>query len=268
MAEFDRVVERFGPLGWRVDLCLEAKALDGFRPKLRKLPVRYMIDRMGLVDAAQGLDQPDFVALLGLLATDEKCWVRITDPERISATGAPVRDAVPFAQKLIATAPDRVIWGTDGPHPKVNVMPCDRDLVDLVPIYASDPALQRKLLVENPGRRSGSRHENARVPRRAAAAMTATPPIARAGAGHRRWYVQLWVPVLAAMQPFGDAFIEAIRMLIAPIIFCAVVHGIASMVDMAKAGRVTIKALVHFEVMTTIALINGDTGEVAAVAAP
>jgi len=104
--------------------------------------------------------------------------------------------------------------------------------------------------------------------------MTATTSIAGAGTQRRAWYAQLWVHVLvamvvgvlvghlwpdvgAAMQPFGDAFIKAIRMLIAPIIFCTVVHGIASMGDMAKVGRVAIKALVYFEVMTTIALVIG-----------
>jgi 2-pyrone-4,6-dicarboxylate lactonase len=152
MTSFDRVVARVAPLGWHVDLYLEAKALEGFIPKLRKLPLRYVIDHMGAVDAAQGPTQPAFVALLALLETDEKCWVKITGPERISATGAPFRDAVPFAQRLIAAAPDRMIWGTDWPHPNVKVMPGDGDLVDLIPLYAPEPALQRKLLVENPGR--------------------------------------------------------------------------------------------------------------------
>ncbi|HWG07250.1 MAG TPA: C4-dicarboxylate transporter DctA [Beijerinckiaceae bacterium] len=86
------------------------------------------------------------------------------------------------------------------------------------------------------------------------------------------WYAQLWVQVLigmaagillgwlkpdlgAAMEPLGDAFIKAIRMLIAPIIFCTVVHGIARMADMARVGRVAIKALVYFEVMTSVALV-------------
>ena len=59
------------------------------------------------------------------------------------------------------------------------------------------------------------------------------------------------------MKPFGDAFIKLIKMLIAPIIFCTVVHGIASMEDMKKVGRVGVKALIYFEVMTTIALIIG-----------
>jgi aerobic C4-dicarboxylate transport protein len=90
----------------------------------------------------------------------------------------------------------------------------------------------------------------------------------------RAWWKELWVQVLIAMaigillgvlrpdigaqmQPLGDAFIKAIRMLIAPIIFCTVVHGIARMADMARVGRVALKAIVYFEVMTTIALIIG-----------
>ncbi len=90
----------------------------------------------------------------------------------------------------------------------------------------------------------------------------------------RRWYKQLWVHVLAAMvlgialgkvnpslgvrmQPFGDAFIKLIRMLIAPIIFCTVVHGIARMADLARVGRVALKAIIYFEVLTTVALVLG-----------
>ena len=152
MGTFDRVVERIAPLGWHVDLYLEAKTLAAYAPKLRALPIRYVIDHMGLVNAADGLDQPGFKALLALLASDDKCWVKITGPERISATGAPFRDAAPYAAKLIETAPDRVIWGTDWPHPNVKFMPNDGDLVDLVPLYTADAALQRKLLVENPDR--------------------------------------------------------------------------------------------------------------------
>ncbi|HEY6904463.1 MAG TPA: cation:dicarboxylase symporter family transporter, partial [Candidatus Acidoferrales bacterium] len=90
----------------------------------------------------------------------------------------------------------------------------------------------------------------------------------------KRWYAQLWVHVLAGMilgivlgkfypsagvrvQPLGDAFIKLIRMLIAPIIFCTVVHGIARMVDVARVGRVALKAIVYFEVLTTVALVIG-----------
>ncbi|OYY08241.1 MAG: 2-pyrone-4,6-dicarboxylate hydrolase, partial [Rhizobiales bacterium 35-68-8] len=69
--------------------------------------------------------------------------------------GPPFHDAVPFARKLAETAPDRIIWGTDWPHPNVKVMPNDGDLVDLIPLFAPEPELQRKILVDNPARLFG-----------------------------------------------------------------------------------------------------------------
>jgi aerobic C4-dicarboxylate transport protein len=97
---------------------------------------------------------------------------------------------------------------------------------------------------------------------------------ARPARRERPWYTQLWAQVVIAMicgvllghfapdlgakmQPLGDGFIKAIRVIIAPVIFCTVVHGIARMSDMARVGRVAIKALIYFEVLTTIALIIG-----------
>ncbi|RXH02604.1 hypothetical protein EAS61_03985 [Bradyrhizobium zhanjiangense] len=82
----------------------------------------------------------------------EKCWVKITGLERASSAGKPFHDAVPFAKTLIDNAPDRVLWGTDWPHPNVKVMPNDGEIVDLIPLYAADAKLQQKLLVDNPTR--------------------------------------------------------------------------------------------------------------------
>jgi predicted TIM-barrel fold metal-dependent hydrolase len=149
MTTFDRIVRRIAPLGWHVDLYVDATSLDELAPRLERLPVPYVIDHM---DASAGLGQPAFQRLLSLLGRDEKCWMKITGPERISRTGPPFHDAVPFAARLIETAPDRVLWGTDWPHPNVPAMPNDGDLMDLVPLYASDEAVRRKLLVDNPAR--------------------------------------------------------------------------------------------------------------------
>jgi predicted TIM-barrel fold metal-dependent hydrolase len=83
----------------------------------------------------------------------ENCWVKVCGSERVSATGPPFHDAVPFARALIEAAPDRVLWGTDWPHPNVGrFMPNDGDLVDLVPLIAPDEASRHKLLVDNPAR--------------------------------------------------------------------------------------------------------------------
>jgi predicted TIM-barrel fold metal-dependent hydrolase len=152
MAAFDRIVERIAPLGWHVDLYLPAVMIAEFRPRLMRLPVSYVLDHMGVVDASLGLDQPAFRALLDLVRDDEKCWVKITCPERMSRTGPPFADVAPFGRLLVQTAPDRVLWGTDWPHPNVPVMPDDGDLVDLLPHYSSDPGLLQKLLVDNPAR--------------------------------------------------------------------------------------------------------------------
>jgi len=111
-----------------------------------------VIDHMGTTLGAKGLDDPAFKALLDLQARDEKCWVKITGLERTSAGGKPFHDAVPFAKRLIDNAPDRVLWGTDWPHPNVKIMPNDGEIVDLIPLYAPDAAQRQKLLVENPAR--------------------------------------------------------------------------------------------------------------------
>jgi predicted TIM-barrel fold metal-dependent hydrolase len=152
MAAFDRIVARIAPFGWHVDLYVQAALLDELVPRLEALPVPYVIDHMGVVDASAGLEQPAFRKLLSLVGHDEKCWVKITGPERISRTGPPFHDAVPFARRILETAPDRVIWGTDWPHPNVKVMPNDGDLVDLIPLFAPEPELQQKILVDNPAR--------------------------------------------------------------------------------------------------------------------
>jgi len=149
---FRALVDRVAAIGWHVDIYLEAGTIREFVPILKALPVTYVIDHMGTISAAKGLDDPEFKALLDLQASDDKCWIKITGPERASATGAPFHDAVPFARRLIDNAPDRVIWGTDWPHPNVKFMPNDGDLVDLIPLYAPDESVRHKLLVGNPER--------------------------------------------------------------------------------------------------------------------
>jgi 2-pyrone-4,6-dicarboxylate lactonase len=151
MATFQHIVHRVAELGWHVDVYFEPGTIAEFAPILTALPTPYVIDHMATVQAGKGLADPAFTALLDL-QKDEKCWVKITGLERASATGKPFHDAVPFAKALIENAPDRVIWGTDWPHPNVKIMPNDGELVDLIPLYAQDSAVRQKLLVDNPAR--------------------------------------------------------------------------------------------------------------------
>ena len=114
-----------------------------------------VIDHMGRVKAADGLDQEPFKILLSSLKY-ENFWVKICGAERVSSLGPPFTDAVPFARQLIEAAPERILWGTDWPHPNVGKhMPNDGDLVDLFPLMAPETDLQYKILVANPARLYG-----------------------------------------------------------------------------------------------------------------
>ena len=149
MGFFRNTVGRLRAMGWHLILHVDAQDLVEFEDTFKKLPVPFVIDHMGRVKAADGLEQPPFKTLLSFLG-NENAWVKICGAERVSSKGPPFNDAVPFARALIAAAPERVLWGTDWPHPNVRWMPDDGALVDLFPLMVPEPALQRRILVENP----------------------------------------------------------------------------------------------------------------------
>lgn len=147
---FWRIVDRLAPRGWHIVLHFDAKDLPRYADLFDRMPCTFVIDHMGRVPASDGLDQAPFRALLDVMR-DERAWVKISGAERLTADGPPpYDDVVPFAQALIAAAPDRVLWGTDWPHPNVRHMPDDGDLVDLLARYAPDDQTRHAILVENP----------------------------------------------------------------------------------------------------------------------
>jgi 2-pyrone-4,6-dicarboxylate lactonase len=152
MDQFWRIVGRVAPLGWHVVLHFDAVDLPAYGDVLDRLPVPYVIDHLARIDAAAGLDQEPFVRLVELLG-DERAWVKVSGAERLSAEGPPAYgDVVPFARTVIERAPDRVLWGTDWPHPNVKQMPDDGDLVDVLAAFAPDDTTRTRILVENPTR--------------------------------------------------------------------------------------------------------------------
>jgi len=155
MGEFKTLVARAAAVGWHVVLHFDAADLLAFDSLLRELPVPFIIDHMGRVPTKDGLEQRPFKILLNA-ARMENCWIKICGAERISSQGPPFTDAVPFAQAILKVAPERVLWGTDWPHPNIKKhMPNDGDLVDLIPLFMPDTALQRQVLVDNPQRLYG-----------------------------------------------------------------------------------------------------------------
>ena len=147
---FWRLVDRVQPFGWHIVLHFDAKDLPQYAELLDRMPCPYVIDHMARVPVSGGVEQEPFQQLLELIR-DERCWVKVSGAERLTADGPPpYDDVVPFARALLDAAPDRVLWGTDWPHPNVRHMPDDGDLVDLLASFAPDEQLRTRLLVGNP----------------------------------------------------------------------------------------------------------------------
>jgi 2-pyrone-4,6-dicarboxylate lactonase len=153
------IAARIAPLGWHVVVYFEAADLPELWDFFTTLPTTVVVDHMGRPDVSQPVDGPEFNLFVRLMAEHGHIWSKVSCPERLSVTGPPAldgemhayRDVVPFARRLVETFPDRVLWGTDWPHPNLkNHMPDDGLLVDYIPLIATTPQLQQALLVDNP----------------------------------------------------------------------------------------------------------------------
>ena len=109
---------------------------------------------MGRPDVSQPVDGPQFALFLRLMREHARIWSKVSGTERLSKSGPPhYDDVVPFSRRVVESFPDRVLWGTDWPHPNLKShMPDDGKLVDFIPRIAPSAELQRKLLVDNPMR--------------------------------------------------------------------------------------------------------------------
>ena len=147
------VAAKIAPLGWHVVIYFEAPDLEELEPFFTSLPTGIVVDHMGRPDVALGTDHPQFRRFLDFMAQNENVWSKVSCPERLSLQGPPYDDVVPYARAIVEQFPDRVLWGTDWPHPNMKThMPDDGLLVDYIPRVAVTEELQRKLLVDNPTR--------------------------------------------------------------------------------------------------------------------
>ena len=144
--------QRIADMGWHIQLLLDARELVELSPRLRRLPVPVVVDHMGHMNVAHGIEHPGFQALLRLVR-DGVCWIKLSGNYRISSQRPLYADVVPFARALIEARPEHVVWGTDWPHPALNdFMPKDGDLLDALDDYAPEPDLKHAILVDNPAR--------------------------------------------------------------------------------------------------------------------
>jgi 2-pyrone-4,6-dicarboxylate lactonase len=151
-AVFAAVTKRIAALGWHVVLHLKGADLLALEDTIRALPLPFVIDHMGRVDVALGLEQPAFALLIELMK-DDRAWVKVSGAERMAKY--PYDAALPFAQALVVARPDRVLWGTDFPHPNLSDPVEENDLVAMIPRVAGDSAARHRLLVDNPARLYG-----------------------------------------------------------------------------------------------------------------
>jgi 2-pyrone-4,6-dicarboxylate lactonase len=146
------LVDLVAELGWHVVVYFEAADLAERWHLFTSLPTIVVVDHMGRPDVSQPVDGPGFALFTRFMREHENVWSKVSCPERLSISGPPeYADVAPFARRLVETFPDRVLWGTDWPHPNMKShMPDDGALVDVIPRIARTDDLQRRLLVDNP----------------------------------------------------------------------------------------------------------------------
>ncbi len=155
------IANRIAPLGWHVVIYFEAQDLPELYDFFTALPTTVVVDHMGRPDVSKPVNGPEFELFVKMMREHSNIWSKVSCPERLTVTGPKAlngeqnayADVLPFAKRLVETVPDRVLWGTDWPHPNLkDHMPDDGLLVDYIPHIATTPELQQKLLVDNPTR--------------------------------------------------------------------------------------------------------------------
>lgn len=149
-----KLVDRINKYGWHIVIYFEAQELPELYDFISNIETVVVVDHMGRPDLTKDVNGPEFSLFQKLMEENDNIWSKVTCPERLSKSGPPAYDDfVPFASRLVERFPDRVLWGTDWPHPNLtDHMPDDAWLVDMIPRIAPTPALQQKLLVDNPMR--------------------------------------------------------------------------------------------------------------------
>ncbi|MFL2840848.1 MAG: amidohydrolase family protein [Pseudohongiellaceae bacterium] len=148
------IAKRVKTRGWHIVIYFEATELAELYDFFTALPTTVVIDHMGRPDVEKPVDGPEFDLFVKLMTENMNFWSKVSCPERLSLEGPPsYSDVIPFAKRIVENFPDRVLWGTDWPHPNMkNHMPNDGHLVDVIPHIAPTTELQQKLLVDNPMR--------------------------------------------------------------------------------------------------------------------
>lgn len=152
LEQAQRLAPRLKAMGWHIQFFLDLKTMPDAAEKLGALDITIVIDHFGRVSAEEGLGSAAFKRLLKLVRRDN-CWAKLIGPYFLSNRRPLFPDVTPLAQAVVAAAPDRVVWGTDWPHPSPHgAVPNDGDLADMLATWVPDDTLRKRILVDNPER--------------------------------------------------------------------------------------------------------------------
>jgi predicted TIM-barrel fold metal-dependent hydrolase len=164
---FQAAAERMGPRGWHIQMYTTLPVISSIKDLVLASPVPVVFDHFGRAEASAGVAQPGFAELLELLRSG-KAYVKISGAYRVSSQAPDFPDAAPLARALIGANPERIVWGTDWPHPNSDPMPGygamdvrpftmvdDARLLNQLPVWAPDAAIRHQILVDNPARLYG-----------------------------------------------------------------------------------------------------------------
>jgi 2-pyrone-4,6-dicarboxylate lactonase len=151
-SQLARLADEVHEFAWHVLLHFkDANELVDVVPELERIRNPFVLDHVARITGAEGTASAPFRALLRLLDTD-RCYVKLASMYRLSSEPYPHHDVLPMIHAVVTARPDRVIWGSNWPHPihYHGAMPNDGDLVDLIPLWVPDPGDQQRMLVDNP----------------------------------------------------------------------------------------------------------------------
>ena len=160
-ADLEAIAAKIAPFGWHIVIYFEAPDLPELWDFFTNLPTTVVVDHMGRPDVSKPVDGEEFNLFVKLMAEHPNIWSKLSCPERLSKTGPKAldgeknayQDVAPFARRLMELFPERVLWGTDWPHPNLkNHMPDDGLLVEYIAQIAPTEAERQQLLVNNPMR--------------------------------------------------------------------------------------------------------------------
>lgn len=145
------LADRIDDLGWHLEFLFSGDELEDLIPLFRSLPVPISIGHFGYMDASQGVGNGPFQALLHLVA-EGNTWIKLSAPNRLGVGDLPPwEEVIPLAHALIEERPDRMVWASDWPHPnKYEAQANDADLIEQLELWAPDPEMRHRILVDNP----------------------------------------------------------------------------------------------------------------------